>query len=328
VHREGVAMARMFDDAMRRRSATFWLAGRKGEWPLETGGYVFLGNAVLRLGSAMFPKSWTGSEPFESALPFLDGQKPVFVDGFDAEYAAGILLDHRPDLAASDEQTRLTENQWSATFDIFRSRLAGPRKAAVARMQAVKRAMTEAAADGVIDMATRMAPLTWYIQTPPSHWATEKALARFSECQMSPSQPYQQALVSIEELTFPAGSYRPLLSLNAWIFVSGESLEAFCQRLVVAQPSDGQSDAGDARPSVRPRGRKPKYDWAAFRNAAHDKLAYEGGISSKHDVSFTQAALELFMAEWASTAWTEVPSPSTIRVHVSEAIDTFEVSSN
>lgn len=64
------------------------------------------------------------------------------------------------------------------------------------------------------------------------------------------------------------------------------------------------------------RGRKQKYDWEAFVEEVHKKLAYEGGISPGHDVDFNQAALEEHMATWCEAQWGVAPGESTVRERI------------
>ncbi|OYX70684.1 MAG: hypothetical protein B7Y95_14815 [Rhizobiales bacterium 32-66-11] len=73
-------------------------------------------------------------------------------------------------------------------------------------------------------------------------------------------------------------------------------------------------------------GRKPPYDWKAFRVEALRCLEYHGGISTKVDPGpdgFIQARLEEEMINWCHRTWGREPGVGTIRKYVQDAIAAY-----
>jgi hypothetical protein len=65
-------------------------------------------------------------------------------------------------------------------------------------------------------------------------------------------------------------------------------------------------------------GRRPRYDWAAFREVALAKLDEEGAFDPSVDTQWNKAALERHMAAWCRGNWGVEPSESTIRSKLTE----------
>ena len=75
------------------------------------------------------------------------------------------------------------------------------------------------------------------------------------------------------------------------------------------EPDDAAAVATPAAQHLEKRGRKPKYDWAAFDRAITE-------IADKDGLPETQAQLEGLMQEWCIKNWGDEPSTSTIRARV------------
>ncbi|MFG1278254.1 hypothetical protein [Xanthobacter autotrophicus] len=70
-------------------------------------------------------------------------------------------------------------------------------------------------------------------------------------------------------------------------------------------------------------GPKPKFDWPAFKQAAREIIAREGGINPKIDPGpsgFKQSDLQRELADWCLTTWKVEPSPESIRKHLKQVL--------
>lgn len=226
-------------DEIRRRSDAFWLRRHRGLWPLETRGHVFLANAVLQVGKALFGDEWDDDIPRRSMLPAFKPTNPIVTDGFDAAYALGLLRQYRPQVLSSPQKLPpLSPAEWGAAFEIYRLHEHDRNARASEYMfRGVLPRMTVALADGALRAACRIG--NEYRAVNADLWIDEAAsYPRFVESQMNLDRPEIQRMPDIyEQVLSPLP--RELLEGNSWIFVTGESLQSYLKTLGSSSPASG-----------------------------------------------------------------------------------------
>lgn len=76
--------------------------------------------------------------------------------------------------------------------------------------------------------------------------------------------------------------------------------------------------SGESAEGPKARGRRPRYDWKSFGEAALAKLDEEGAFDPSVDTQWNKAACERYMAGWCRENWGTEPGESTIRSKLSE----------
>ncbi|TIQ35993.1 MAG: hypothetical protein E5X48_11245 [Mesorhizobium sp.] len=233
-------------DEIRRRSDAFWLRKHQGLWPLETRGHVFLANAILQVGEALFGEGWDDDIPRRSMLPPLIPSHPIVTDGFDAAYALGLLRQYRPHVLSSPHKPApLSPDEWRAAFEVYKLHEHDRNARASEYMfRGVLPRMTVALADGDLRAVCRIG--SEYRPVNADLWIDEGAsYPRFVESQMNLDRPDIQQLPALyEQVSSPLP--RELLDGNSWIFITGDSLQAYL-KLLGGSSLEDPADAGQRK---------------------------------------------------------------------------------
>ncbi len=212
----------------------FWAQGSR-DWPRRNPGYVFLGEAVHKLGKAYFPDAWNGIEPMVSAPP--EPPSPEVAAAIARSKALADILDpggSPPQTQDKNEGMRLTDADRAAAADRFTH---------------LKLFIANLAARGGLLTATRAIAGGEVRPMPASFWSTEQIDQRFRYCQINPANPFAPG--------FAGDGFQ-------YIFVSEESLRTAIAGIDLAhrrargepdpEPQQSQSKAhksGRGRPSAR-----------------------------------------------------------------------------
>ncbi|MER8531688.1 hypothetical protein NKH61_10620 [Mesorhizobium sp. M1005] len=219
-------------DEIRRRSDAFWLRRHQGLWPIEARGHIFLGNAILQVGRALFGDRWDDDIPRQSMLPVLIPPNPIVTDGFDQDYAFGLLRRYRPQALSSPQKMAppLSPDEWRAAFEVYRLREHDRNARASEYMfRGVLPHMTVALANEALRAVCRIG--NEYRPVSPDFWVDEGAsYPRFVESQMNLDRPDIQQLPNLHE-QLSSSLPRELLDSNSWIFLTGDSLQKYLKVL-------------------------------------------------------------------------------------------------
>lgn len=250
----------------------FWI--KRGEWPEEAFGYVFLGQAVVEIGAAMFGSDWTGYEgatpapldiPSDPTFKLPDGRVVTLRPSLNMkwQHAASVgamLKKHRDWKEPSGPISRwkFQPQEWADGIALAKAENED-RNARRLRFASVVAATRRAALAG--DLVTALRPVAGGMPGDPlpSHlWNTESVKPRFHFCQMSPSDPFGNGLAG------PRHQY---------IFVSRESLDKFIAKIAPTPEPEMQRKAwqkwfrelvASTPPRSMPAKAIEKYAWENF----------------------------------------------------------------
>jgi hypothetical protein len=155
----------------------FWQS--ESTWPDDPAGYVFLGRVVDQIGKAFEPE-WTGREFAEVERSRLEGRRSATPLSFPEQSTA--------ELAALRERLNTPENR--ERIEKLRANL----EAAKNRIHRVRRKIAQLCEAGSLRTAGR--PVNGGGLTPidADWWRTEHLEARFTRCQLNPSEPFHYAI--------------------------------------------------------------------------------------------------------------------------------------
>lgn len=215
----------------------FWLAR---SWPADAMGKVFLGNAVLRVGAAMFPDDWTGFEPSVDTtlaeLPFFHFSLRPWEIRAAIEALPEWTSFPAPGQRRGQSRDTVVQADWTAAKALRSETIAeltGPRERLAAVMAALKDAMMPKA-DGTAALrffARVDATGDYDGPLPGKWWNTETYRARFYWCKI-----HQRAPISIG---VGGDGFQ-------WIFVDGEDLARLEARLVKPTKKPGNKEKPDS----------------------------------------------------------------------------------
>ncbi len=173
----------------------FWT--RKQDWPSRNPGYVFLGEAVHKLGKAYFLDAWTGIEPMVTTPPEPPNAEVAAVIARSEGFARILEADSEP-----PQRQDKNEGMRLGDADLV---------AATKRFTFIKLFIANLAASGGLLTSTRAIAGGEVRPMPASFWSTEQIDQRFQYCQMKPTDPFTTGVAG-------AGF--------EYIFVGSESLNA------------------------------------------------------------------------------------------------------
>jgi hypothetical protein len=234
---------------------TFW--GSPEIWPNDSASYIFLARAILALGKSIYGSEWTDAEVTVehvrlSSINLLDD---VYLNNFLAKHGPNSERKHVGPVGSSSfqrihsnglvEEAYAPENPISITVDDRISALSLVEKLKLQNAPAIERVAQ--VQNEFVKLAESEKLLTAYrdinggdqVEIPRVWWNTEKLQCRFSNCQIEPSDPFNNQ---------ESGS--------AWIYVSRRSLENVTGELIAPptraklQSSGSQSELSEV---MKPR---------------------------------------------------------------------------
>lgn len=282
----------------------FWI--ERGKWPQEAFGYVFLAQAVVEVGTVMFPGEWNGYEgnasvpdPLPADFKLPDGRQVVtpqpLAERRHRNAVGNALAKHRgwTKPHGSPNLWKFSAEEWADGIALVRAENSS-RLARLGKFKAVLAAICKAALSGELVTALRPVP-GGHVGAPlPVHiWNTENYRPRFHLCRMDPGDPFGNYLAG------PRHQY---------IFVSRVSLDKFLAKIA---PKFSDAVTTPAKPAKQ-------FDefstWFHEQVAAspHERritneklwpLAKERFGLAKHDVARERAAVLAKFPEETRRAW-------------------------
>jgi hypothetical protein len=278
----------------------FWI--NEYRWPRDIQGYTFLCRAVLQVGKTIYGNDWTNTEPSVILIQKLP-QSELFMKPWQLIEVHNRLRFARPELQlpmlhGMFPKPHFTVEQWAAALDLY-DELNKKTEPCFRRFNVAKLKLFEVLANGQVGSCLRPLPGGEFSALMPvSWWNTERWGNRFYWGQMSPKEPFRNAV--------GGDNFQ-------WIFIESVSLNVFLDGL-----KKRSSPTAEIITKAK-RGPKPKFDKNKFEEEVHRILDYEGWPDPSLDAKWNQTALEKRMAEFAGEIYGETHN----RTLVKAAMESF-----